>query len=958
MLAFFPSGRSGSTQQGSGEQVQHLQLPTFVGRQFLPWDVRRWCGVGLRILVVLSCWSCGVATAQWVKVDPAFPGDAVPSEPVRVLEVESDGEVLIGGTMTNAAGLTRMHLARLDAAGALDDTFAPVLDGGVRRIECLAGGQVLIAGIFARVNGSLRPGLARLNEDGSLDEGFVPPNPVGGGLLTGTAGPEGAVYVTGMFTELGGVPANRLARLNSDGTVDITFQSPFAATNTLSVACVQEDGKVIVAGSFTNIAGVIANNVARLNIDGSVDASFRSGLIPHERVRRSVLQADGRLVAAVSMVAGTEMTTTPIRVVRFERDGSLDPAFRVTLDSAGLVYTSAVHDMQLQADGKILVSGTFLRVNGVPRAKLVRLESDGTVDYCFDVPLSAEWLPLTIAQDAEDGILVGGMFGGVLGTWRPNLIRLLPSAGCEPGVIGMAVNSLIVREDARRVMVPVVRAGGADQEEAVTYETRERTAQGGIDYESKSGTLVFGRGERSHAIEVVLMHEHLEPGPREFEVVLTGGPSSLGGLTNCIITVVDAPSGSAGAADKNFVVEVDGPVRVIVPLTDGGAFIAGGFTNVNGELSPGLARLSADGSKAEGFVRTMPLDGVVKSMALDGAGGVLIVGTFRHVDGVLRPGMARLGADGALDPAFHPFAAWPTNLAGAVVQMDAVCVLQDGSIICGGTVPTGDDSVRRNLFKMTGAGVLEAGFDERMPSLVVVSRLTALADGHFLVCGHGLGNSLVSIQGDGTIAPSFVSPPDLQVVSYFEDGLDVMPDGRVIIAGGISLSAQLPERPCLWRLNPDGSRDQGFVPTTEFGLMGTLINAELLSAGSDGRVLMHGTFASSAGTVQTLMSVHADGTPDWSFDSGTGFAPASPSVYVEVSALAALSGGGWLVGGDFGGYDGFTQRYLVKLLPETLERPSVFQLGHEDWVVEETNRWIRVEVWRRGDAREIGRAHV
>jgi hypothetical protein len=50
-----------------------------------------------------------------------------------------------------------------------------------------------------------------------------------------------------VFTELGGLPAKRLARLLSDGSVDPTFQSPFAPTNTLSVVEVQPDGKPLVA---------------------------------------------------------------------------------------------------------------------------------------------------------------------------------------------------------------------------------------------------------------------------------------------------------------------------------------------------------------------------------------------------------------------------------------------------------------------------------------------------------------------------------------------------------------------------------------------------------------------------------------------------------------------------------------------------------------------------------------
>ena len=784
-------------------------------------------------------------------------------------------------------------------------------------------------------------------------KGSAPLTPPGTGYsLSGTESPNGVVFVTGVFTQLGGLPANRVARLLSDGSVDGEFRSPFTPTNTVSVVGVQADGKPLVSGSFTNVAGMPANNLVRLNLDGSVDTSFQAALAPNERVRRAVLQPDGRLVAAVNAVIAYEMAVTPLRLVRFEIDGTLDPTYFVTLDSAGSIYTSSVYDMEFQPDGKLLISGTFLRVNGVPRAKVARLETDGTLDYCFDVALGAELLPLALEPAAADGIVVGGLFNGLHGEWRPNLIRLLPSTDCDPGVIGMAVSSLTVREDAVRVTVPVVRQGGLDQEQSVTFETRDGSALGGRDFEPASGTVAFGRGERSLAIEVLLKGDESQGGPRSFDVVLlaSDGGASLAALTNAVVTVVDAPAGSAGAPDTNFVVQLDGPVRVILPMADGGALIAGSFTNVNGQPSPGLARLLDDGSRDDRFVRTMPLDGQVGSMALDRAGRLLIAGRFRHVDGQTRPGLARLGEDGALDEGFDPFAAWPTNALGYSVVMEAVCVLADGSMVCSGFVPRPDGTTWSSLFKISEEGVLDADFSGRMPPQTTAFGLTALGDGNLMVRGQGLGNSLIRLQPDGAIDFGFISPPDRQVVSSLPDSIGVMPDGRVVIGAGASLSGSLFDQETVWRLNPDGSLDAGFAPPPVFGLLGDLLVANLLSVAEDGRVLLFGHFSAGSGSKPALMRLHADGAPDWSFDPGTGLEPASTGGYDEVSALVASPFGGWLMGGDFGGYDGFHQKHLVRILPEALMRPSTFRLVLGHALVDETNATLRVEVWRQGDA--------
>ena len=122
-------------------------------------------------------------------------------------------------------------------------------------------------------------------------------------------------------------------------------------------------------------------------------------------------------------------------------------------------------------------------------------------------------------------------------------------------------------------------------------------------------------------------------------------------------------------------------MQAILPLADGRAVIAGTFTNVNGQFSPNLARLRADGTLETAFLHSQPLDGDVMSLAMDAAGRLLVAGYFQHVDGLWRPGLARFGSDGTLDNTFAPFDAAPTNAYGGVT-LQAVTVLADGGIVC------------------------------------------------------------------------------------------------------------------------------------------------------------------------------------------------------------------------------------------------------------------------------------
>ncbi|MEI6779439.1 MAG: Calx-beta domain-containing protein [Verrucomicrobiota bacterium] len=889
--------------------------------------------------------------AQWVTVDPTFPTGSGPNAFVRTVAVQPNGQILVAGTFTNISGSLRPYIARLGTNGVVDAGFVTQLSAEATRVQPLLGGHILISGSFSNVNGVACPGLARLQADGTLDSSFAPPSGLStAGSVAGLAASNGVVWVTGAFTSLGGLPRNSVARLLPNGAVDPSFQSPFAATNTVALVALQADGKPLISGSFTNLPGASVTNLVRLNLDGSVDASFVARLAPGERVIRGLLMPDGRLVAAVAPYADFGMASAIPHLVRLGLDGSLDPTFNVTFEAPGFPWSSTVYALALQPDGRILVSGTFLRVNGVSRGKLARLAPDGTLDFCFDVAMGGEWTPLTVAPGLDGSVVVGGSFSGLQGQSHPYLLRLLlPPAGCAQGVIEMAVPAVEFREDALRAIIPVVRHGGADLEQSFAFTTRDGSAHAGTDYQATSGTVRFARGDRSQFISIPIYSDGLTEGPETFEVQLTqaNDGSVLGALTNVVVTLTDAPAGTAGAPDTNFVVQLDGAVQAILPLADGRVVVAGTFTNVNGQFSPNLTRLRADGTLEWGFLHSKPMDGDVRSVAMDGAGRLLVAGYFQHVDGLWRPGLARFGSDGTLDNTFAPFDAAPTNAYGGVT-LEAVTVLADGGIVCSATVPGAGYDSYDVLLKLSASGVVDSAFTNRVPPEVEARPLLAAPDGGFFLFGLGFGSTLSRLHSDGTLNLDFVPPADRQS-TYYNGDLNLLPDGRVTVAGLASAYYGLISAGPLWRLNPDGSLDAGFNVSNSVASFG-LQSADAISTAPDGRVLVAGAFSTGSSTVWTLRRLNADGSPDWSFDPGSGFTVAPTSGYPSVNALAALPGGSWLAGGEFGSYSGFNQRYLVKVLPETLLQPHTIAFAVTNVSLLETNTVLTFEVRRRGDA--------
>src|SRR6185436_850626 len=91
---------------------------------------------------------------------------------------------------------------------------------------------------------------------------------------------SGDVYVGGDFTDYNGMDVIRVVRLNADGTVDQAFAPSRGFTNSLrsTVLAGDRSGDVYVGGYFTNYNGTPANDLVRLNADGTVDQAFAPGM--------------------------------------------------------------------------------------------------------------------------------------------------------------------------------------------------------------------------------------------------------------------------------------------------------------------------------------------------------------------------------------------------------------------------------------------------------------------------------------------------------------------------------------------------------------------------------------------------------------------------------------------------------------------------------------------------------
>ena len=171
--------------------------------------------------------------------------------------------------MWNRPALAALFLVLLAVSGrgqAGLDGFDPNANGTVRIVVVQPDGKVLIGGDFTKVspNGGAtvtRNHIARLNPDGTLDTAFDPD--ANDAVYAIAVQADGKILAGGKFNTIGGQPRNRIARLDATTGLADAFD-PDAENEVFSIA-VQADGKILVGGRFNDIGGQPRNRIARLD---------------------------------------------------------------------------------------------------------------------------------------------------------------------------------------------------------------------------------------------------------------------------------------------------------------------------------------------------------------------------------------------------------------------------------------------------------------------------------------------------------------------------------------------------------------------------------------------------------------------------------------------------------------------------------------------------------------------
>jgi uncharacterized delta-60 repeat protein len=390
------------------------------------------------LILAFSAFIALGASAQVPIIDYGFLADD-PAVVVNSVLVQPDGKILVGGFFPDYAGTIHDHLVRLMPDGTVDPTFNPNGSGPGNAVEdmiLMPDGRILIAGNFLTYNGSSAYFIARLLPDGTRDATFnVPPNSINGAVWAIELHDAHRVIAGGEFFTCNGYSYPHIARFNDDGSVDTSFEVGTGFSHNVHEILVLPDMRILVGGQFQVYNGALTGHIALLSPGGPLDTTMDNdpGLSSGGgTVRALARQPDGKLLVGGYFQYHNGQPRSAI--VRLNTDGSNDPSFTSPLYPYALVRTIAV-----QPDGKVVVGGEFTSseyANAVPGpARLVRLNADGSRDNTFTIGSGiGQGTDLTayvhdLALQADGKIIVGGHFQTVdVEDSYHQLVRLLPDA--------------------------------------------------------------------------------------------------------------------------------------------------------------------------------------------------------------------------------------------------------------------------------------------------------------------------------------------------------------------------------------------------------------------------------------------------------------------------------------------------------------------------------------------------
>jgi uncharacterized delta-60 repeat protein len=338
--------------------------------------------------------------------------------------------------------LNSNRIIKLNSDGSLDDSFRydflPYTK--INKIIERSDGKYLFFGDFKVVNSRLQVitrDVELVNSDGTLDElfgAFIGQNDSDYGIITDAfILNDGKMIIAGNFSAIQGggnevFPRNGLAKLNADGSIDESFNPNIYKLNNSTLEILPtSNSQFYIFGAFNRVNQYERQSVARLNPDGTTDASFNCNASTNEQFNSYTLQNDGKLVVSkvVNPNTNTYNNVVTVKNIRLNVTGEADNSFISPEISVGRNYYSFGKTIS-DSNNNIIITNCLGKIDGKTRLGLARLQPNGLLDESYVrnlistqiySGLNSKSLIESVAAQSDGKIIVAGNFSVLNGEW-------------------------------------------------------------------------------------------------------------------------------------------------------------------------------------------------------------------------------------------------------------------------------------------------------------------------------------------------------------------------------------------------------------------------------------------------------------------------------------------------------------------------------------------------------------
>lgn len=698
--------------------------------------------------------------------------------------------IIVVGFFSTFSGLTAGGIVKLNSDGSYDSNFVngTGFNRNVNNSLIQSDGKIIVGGYFTSYSGISSNRIARLNTDGSYDSTFT----IGSGfddfVYRSIFQPDGKIILAGDFTQYSGISSSGIVRLNPNGSYDSTLSIGTGFNSTVATTQVQSDGKIIAGGSFDLYSGVTVDYLVRLTSNGFLDFIYDA---PGGPVYTSVLQPDGKLIVGGSGTGdGTNLGT---KIRRFNVDGTIDSSFNI-----GQGFDSTLWGSAIQTDGKVLVGGNFTSFypNTISRG-IISLNNNGTSDNTFNAGTGFTNIVLTSQIQSDGKIICAGMFQSYNGT-SCNRVARLNSDGSYDSTFNIGVgfnntvSSSVIHTDGKPIFVGSFTSYSGRSSNRIARLNTNGT------YDT---TFIIGSGFNGTADTVVIQSDN--------KILVGGAFTSYSGIPSNRIVRIN----TNGSYDSTFNIGSgfsgsNQDVDSISIQTDGKIIVAGGYTSFSGISSNRIARLNTNGSYDSTFSVGTGFNFSVYTSAIQSDGKIIVGGLFTSYNGISCNRIARLNTDGSYDSTFNIGTGFNSFVFNVSIQ-------PNGKILVGGTFTSYNGTQLCRLIRLNTDGSIDStfqigsGFDNTVYNTLYRQNETTLVIGGFTSYSGISSSRIARLNIDGSYDSTFNVGTGFTIQSVV-DAIAIQPNGKIFVGGSFT-SYRGFNTSRIVLLNPDGSLDNSFT---------------------------------------------------------------------------------------------------------------------------------------------------